>query len=395
MRIISLGFNRDLWDSNSADDTLERFRDYGSRINRYSIIVHSLKRQGLCPLKVGSNISVYPTNGHSSVHSWLRMVLLAVRIARRYGADLIQAQDPLFTGSAARVVSAMVCTPYNICVYGTNPYEPQWRKERWVHRLGSYSAKRVLSAAHGIQVDGSRTKASLIESGLAPERITLKPVIPANIEAFFGTSTDPELRHTLSLNGRFSWLVLFVARFVRQKHPRILVSIAEKLQNIAPQVRLICVGDGPERASVERSARSAGLADRILCVGTQPQHRLVRYMAACDSFILTSNYEGFARVLMMAAAAAKPIVTTNVSGADDAVIDNHTGYIVPVNDAQALAASCLKLVSNPNHAKIMGLAGQQHMREMVAALRSSDLQIDIWRKAISLWSNKRKMSSSI
>jgi glycosyltransferase involved in cell wall biosynthesis len=117
-------------------------------------------------------------------------------------------------------------------------------------------------------------------------------------------------------------------------------------------------------------------------LGARPHAEVARVMAACDLFCLPSRYEGYARVLMEAAAAGLPVVTTDVSGSDDAVKSGLSGLIVPVGDAAALRAALEALLADPARAREMGLRGQAHMREAAARHASPRRQIEIWEELV-------------
>ena len=106
-------------------------------------------------------------------------------------------------------------------------------------------------------------------------------------------------------------------------------------------------------------------------------------MSASDLFVLPSRYEGFARVLMEAAASAKPIITTDVSGSDDAVIHEKTGHILPIDDHESFLECIKQFINNPQTMEIMGASGRKHMRLIASRYGDMRLQIEIWEKILS------------
>ncbi|HEX8680357.1 MAG TPA: glycosyltransferase, partial [Chthoniobacterales bacterium] len=104
--------------------------------------------------------------------------------------------------------------------------------------------------------------------------------------------------------------------------------------------------------------------------------------AEADIFVLTSDYEGYPRVLMEAAAAALPIVTTEVSGADEAVRDCASGYIVPVRDAHAAAHKLAELINAPELRARMGPAGREHIRKQLDPKSNAPAQFAIWQRVV-------------
>ena len=308
------------------------------------------------------------------------MLTLARRLAREQAFDLVQSQDPVFTGSVGDRLSRAFRLPHNVCVYGANPFDAHWVTESVWTRVAAPIGRRVLRRADGAQVDGSRTRRSLIEAGLADARVAIKPMVPQDLETFFEAVPDASLREELTAGGRFDRLALFVGRLAPQKDVPLLLDAVAGLRARHPGLRVVCIGEGPERRRLEEHAHPCR-ARRGLAGRPSPSD-VARVMAACDVLVLPSRYEGFARVLMEAAAAGLPIVTADVSGADDAVRDGDTGRIVPVGDTAALSAAIAELMADPERARDMGRRGRSRMREVAARHASPRRQIEIWEDLV-------------
>jgi phosphatidylinositol alpha-1,6-mannosyltransferase len=124
---------------------------------------------------------------------------------------------------------------------------------------------------------------------------------------------------------------------------------------------LVIVGDGPLKGQLQAWVDDLGLSSQVLLVGAVPYQNLPSHYAASDVFVLSSAYEGNARVLAEAAASAKPVVCTDVSGARDTVLHGETGYIVPIGDDIALARLSGELLAAPDRARAMGRRARQHI----------------------------------
>jgi glycosyltransferase involved in cell wall biosynthesis len=308
------------------------------------------------------------------------MLLMGRRIMRGEAIDVIQAQDPSFTGSVARLLSRSFKVPYNVCVYGANPFDPYWVRESVRSRLIAGVSKRVVREAHGLQVDGTATQRSLIDAGIPVQRVSIKPMIPRNIEEFLTAVLEDRRRETLLGSANCRRLVLFVGRLVAPKSLGTWLQVAALVTARRDDVRFVCVGDGPERERLQKQTRRLGLGEVVRWMGAVPHQEVPKCMAACDLFLLTSRYEGFARVLMEAAAAGKPVVTTAVSGADDGVIDGVSGCIRRIDDVDGLARAVIELLGDPERMAQMGLAGQRHIRSLAARYSNAEQQIRIWHR---------------
>jgi glycosyltransferase involved in cell wall biosynthesis len=386
LRVLSLGFTRDLWTrgSSAPGDTRERMSAYAGMIARYRVVVHSSRRHRLrSPVRFGSSGVGYPTNAFTHMDSWLRMIAICRRL-KDHRFHLIQAQDPFFTGMAALLLGRRWRIPVNVCVYGSNAFDPEWINASPLSTMVSPFARYVLRHADSLQVDGRATRRSLVDAGLRPDRIFYKPLIPWNITEFASSRSDHDLRRHLSSGGRFRYIAGFVGRIVKQKNLRLLLDVAERTAKALPDLRFVCVGDGPELGSLRKECAARDLDDRVLWLGTLPHHVVVRLMATIDLFVLTSRFEGFPRVLMEAAAASRPVVTTQVSGTDEAVIDGASGFVIPQGNPDAFAAAIIRLCADPGMRDRFGSAGKGNMMNIAGRYSDFRRQVEIWHHVAAL-----------
>ncbi|MEO6910156.1 MAG: glycosyltransferase family 4 protein [Edaphobacter sp.] len=103
--------------------------------------------------------------------------------------------------------------------------------------------------------------------------------------------------------------------------------------------------------------RDLGLTDHFRFLGGVTNLR--EHLSEADIFVLPSRSEGFSNAIVEAMAASLPVVATNVGGNAEAVQDGVSGFIVPPEDPQALAAAILRLLADPTQSEAMGAAGKR------------------------------------
>lgn len=184
------------------------------------------------------------------------------------------------------------------------------------------------------------------------------------IEAYRDVDTDrATARHRVGVpEGAF--VVGTVGRLGRQKSPLDLVAAFAKLAAVRSDAHLVLVGDGPDRAEVERAVAAAGLVDRVHLLGLRMD--VPRILPAFDVFALASRWEGLPRVFPQAMAAGLPIVATRVDGAPDAIIPGENGWLVDVGDAEALGGHLVALAADPERTVAMGRRGRERVEEFSA-----------------------------
>lgn len=152
-------------------------------------------------------------------------------------------------------------------------------------------------------------------------------------------------------------LIAAVNRLWPQKRVKDLIWAADLLRVVRDDVHLLIVGQGPQRARLERFCRQSELQDRVHFLGDRPD--VPQLLAHCELLWLASGYEGLPNAVLEAMAAGIPVVATDLPGTRDLVVPGVTGYLVPVGDRAALAREALRLLESPELARRLGQAGRE------------------------------------
>jgi glycosyltransferase involved in cell wall biosynthesis len=152
--------------------------------------------------------------------------------------------------------------------------------------------------------------------------------------------------------------LLFVGRLAAVKGLPVLFEAIAQLRNDRPDILLTIAGDGPDRASLEATARSLGIAENLRFLGYQSQTQVRQLLAETDVFVMSSFAEGVPVVLMEAMAAGVPVVATRIAGVPELVEDGVSGFLVPPGDAQSLAERISALLEDDHLRNRFGKAGR-------------------------------------
>jgi glycogen(starch) synthase len=151
--------------------------------------------------------------------------------------------------------------------------------------------------------------------------------------------------------------VVFVGRLVRAKGVGVLVEAASRLRT--PGAQIVLVGDGPERARLERQAERLGLGDRVHVTGFLEHARIPDLLATADLLVLPSLYEELGTVLVEAMHAGVPAVASRTGGIPEVIEQGVTGLLVPAGDAGALARAIDTVLSDPRLAASMRASARE------------------------------------
>jgi glycosyltransferase involved in cell wall biosynthesis len=374
--VLSLGFTRSLWDGDGAEDVI-RLRGYAEGVRRYAVVVNAYRRHGLRPITLSAGFTATPTNARTPFGSFVRMLRLGFAELTRGDISLVQAQDPVFSGLAALLLGRRFGVPVNVCVYGPNVFDLHWKQATRWSALQALIGRYVLRHAHGIQVDGRLTANRLIEAGISSDRIALKAMVVANLDDFLAlTRSFPSAQESVRL--------LFVGHFNRQKNLPLLAQafrLARQMARVPLELEL--VGSGVEEPRLRRLLAEETACGAVRWTGMLRRDKVPEAFGGAQVFVLSSWFEGFPRVLVEAAASALPAVCTAVSGADEAIVDGVSGYIVPVGDAGIFARRIVDLAESPERRASFGVAARTHIGNLFRGYQNTDRQLSIWADLVA------------
>ena len=146
-----------------------------------------------------------------------------------------------------------------------------------------------------------------------------------------------------------------IGRFAPIKNHTFFLEIMEKLKGT--NVLGILIGDGDEKESIIAKARQKGIEQNLIF--TSWIKDIDAALPGLDAVILTSDNEGTPVSLIEAQASAKPVLSTNVGGVKDVVLDRKSGYILEKGDLEGFIHHIKELETSVEFCRKMGQAGEQ------------------------------------
>jgi phosphatidyl-myo-inositol dimannoside synthase len=284
-----------------------------------------------------------------SERSKARFTATAMRAARRR-AKLVLAGHPNLgpVVQAMKIVAPRLKTI--ICTHGVEVWEPL----KMVRRLALRSADLVLAPSQD-------TANHVLEQGVKRERVRVLPwALDPDFEAIPLEGLTTKLPHGYP-EGR---VILTVGRWLaneRYKGMDTLITAMPRLLTRWPELQLVAVGEGDDRAWLEDLAQQRGVSRHVHFVSGLSYEQLAACYSAAEIFALPSGGEGFGLVYLEAMARGKPVIGGAHGGAPEVIEDGVTGYLVPHGDAALLATSIDTLLSDPELAQRMGARGRQRV----------------------------------
>ncbi len=175
---------------------------------------------------------------------------------------------------------------------------------------------------------------------------------------------DSPLRAELAPDGEK--LLVHVSNFRAVKRPLDCVEIFAKVKEQGEKVRLVMVGDGPERSAAYYRAEQLNVKDDVVFVGKQAN--ISDYLGVSDLFLLPSELESFGLAALEAQACELPVIATRIGGIPEVVSDGETGYLSDIGDIDKMTRDALTLLQNDDLRRAFGEKG----REMAIDRYSTD-----------------------
>jgi len=138
-------------------------------------------------------------------------------------------------------------------------------------------------------------------------------------------------------------LIVHTSNFRKVKRVQDVVHVFERIKKKVPS-KLLLIGDGPERAEIEKLCRELDLCDDSRFLGKQ--EAIEEILSVCDLFIMPSESESFGLAALEAMACQVPVISTNTGGMPELNIHGETGYMSKVGDVDDMAANALKILSD-------------------------------------------------
>jgi len=186
------------------------------------------------------------------------------------------------------------------------------------------------------------------------------------------------IREELGLAGHP--VVGVVGRLRREKGHATLLEALSLVVRSVPDVTLVVVGDGQERAHLEERARGLGLDGHIVWLGARRPEELPGLYGVMDVVAIPSQFEGFGLVAVEAMAAARPVVAFATGGLTEIVADGISGKLVPPGDRIAFAGALVGLITDRKGAVEKGKAGRRIVQSGFSQETFSSLILSAYRR---------------
>lgn len=338
MKVLSISYGKNFF--NPHNDERGRMLTCANEAGELHVVVFSHHSERLESETVADNFHLYPTNSSGSVGKIKDAIALGKKIITGNPSDdwVITAQDPFAAGLVAWRISKATGVPFNIQEHGDFFSTPHWRRETLLNQIWYQIGKFLLRRADSVRVVAERVKETVKDLGVRTDKIHILSV-RTDVTRFQNAQPDQKCIPDFDPQKIY---ILTTARFVPQKNLPMLVRAFAAVHQVHQHTHLLMVGKGKEEVLLKVLVERLNLSGAVTFI--EWSENVPALMKTAHVYALSSNYEGWGRVLIEAEAAGMPIVTTDVGCVGERVVSNEWCVVAPVGDEKCFTDALMIVI---------------------------------------------------
>jgi glycogen synthase len=299
-------------------------------------------------------------------------LFIAPGLARQVKADSALVFFGMPTGPIGWWLKKVTGLPYVVSLQGGDVPGFMGEEMALYHRLSGPVISQVWDSAHATVAnsnglaDLAQRHAPDIDIDMIPAGADLDAVTPP---------THPTLEGPLRL--------LFVGRLVNQKGLDVLFKALATMKDHTDWT-LTIAGEGPLKDELALASHKLGLSDRVVFRGWLERDHLPAVYEQADVFVLPSRDEGMPNAMLEAMAAGLPVIGSKVAGLDEVVINDETGLLVPVEDADGLAHALRTVIEDRDYTFKLGQAARERVVRQFSWTHAADSYLTLLCEAAGI-----------
>ena len=239
---------------------------------------------------------------------------------------------------------------------GTSPTWLYRGPRRWGYRTLMRRASKVITVADAVRSE------VIGRFGLSADKVVTIPnaVDPGRLRPSRGRVA---MREALELPATAP-IILSIGALTWEKDPLTHIEVSRRVFAAVPDAMHLFLGDGQEKASIERRIKDLGLGERVRLLGSRSD--VADVLAAVDVALFASRLdgmEGMPATLIEAGMAGVPVAAFSVAGVQEVLVDQQTGLLASSGDVDVLAQHIVRLMREPQLRSRLAAAAAMRCRE--------------------------------
>ncbi len=323
--------------------------DIGGPATYSKLLIEQLPKQGIQTEVLSFGSVRHLPKGISHLIYFLKL------LKSSYGKDLIFAQDPVSVGFPAMLAAKIRRKKFVLKIVGDYAWEQfqvnqkkftsledfQQEKFDFITELRRKIQKLVAKSADKIIVPSNYLKKIIQLWGI--DSFKIKVIYNAVSFLKKAEVSQAEAKRKIGIQGK---IILSIGRLVAWKGFDTLIKLMPDLLKQNQDLKLIILGQGPEKKKLNKLIQKLRLKDKVFLTGQINHQEIPIYFKAADLFVLNTGYEGLSHLLIEAMQLKIPIVTTRIGGNPELIQNGKNGILVDYNNQAQLRKAILGLLAN-------------------------------------------------
>lgn len=281
-----------------------------------------------------------------------------VHLHSRRGADVMGGIAARLAGAPAVVLSRRIDNPVRRGLLSSFKYGP--------------FCDRIIAVSGGV-------RDALVKGGVDPAKITLVHSV-ADAKRYQKKGHEADLRAEFGLDETTN-VVAIIAQLIERKGHRFLFDAAPQILKRFPDTVFLVLGEGQTEKALREQASSLGISDKVIFAGFRSD--IGEMLSITTVLVHPATMEGFANCVLQAMAAEVPVVVSAVGGMPESVHDGVNGYLIPPQDADAIAEAVVKLLADPELRARMGRDGRRIVEDRFCPERMVEGVLSVYEKVLN------------
>lgn len=340
----------------------------------WDVLVNSPSEGRFCDIIREKKVKVYHLDTTRSFN-WLSAVKMA-QLIKKEGVSLVHAHAPFAGSIVSSLAGKLAGVPVIIHAHLQDTLSSNSFIRSYQNIMNYWTSRKCCDAIIAVS---HQVKDALIAEGFDSHKFhVVHNGTPVNTL----DKIDSNIRSELNIPEDIP-VVIHIGRLCKSKGQHLLLQAAANLHQLGQEAVYLIVGkdleqDGAYLNYLKDMAQELGINDSVRFLGHRAD--ISQLLTLSDLLVLPSYTEGLPLVILEAMAAGLAVVATPVGGIPEVVIEKETGFLVPVEDVQALGDAIFKLLQNPNLKYEMGNKGLEMVNENLSLEKMCEEVFDIYKQ---------------
>ena len=341
-----------------------------------SIFLQELKKEDYVVYKV--HLSVRSSPKERDFFRLIRCFKMIFSILVKGRFDLIHTHG-YFADIITILIAKLLRIPVVSTCHGFIANDRKLKRYNLIDRIVLRFSDKIIAVSKEI-------KNELLKSGIKEFRIeVVLNAVQTDIDNNVLAQDRYKKRQLLNISEK-DFVLGYVGRLSKEKGIQYLIEAARILNESDMPIKVLIIGDGPEKKDSECLVRQKGLEDKVFFTGFQTNVK--SWIPAMDVFVLPSLIEGTPMALLEAMACRIPVVASAIGGIPEIITSGKTGLLVSPGKPEEIASGVISLYNSSSLRNSMAIAGQKRVRakfdikEWTRKIEAEYLKVIGERKAI-------------